>query len=282
MCEPSKKDRSYNTYPKGQKVDAIQYLTERIRSLELEIKEVRQSVDKRGSMGYGFASYADIGEAHAIAYTCRKKKPQGATVSIAPRPNDVIWDNMPLSAATRSSRRLWNNMWIAVLTLLWIAPNAMIAIFLVNLANLGRVWDDFDRTLKANTAFWSLVQGIASPAITSIVYLLLPILFRRMSIRAGDQTKTGRERHVTAKLYSFFVFNNLIVFSIFSAIWSFTAGVVKNTQSGIDAWQAILKQNFGATVFLSLVSVGPFWVSWLLQRQLGAAIDIAQLWTLRI
>ncbi len=280
VCEPSKKDRSYSTYPKGQKVDAIEYLTERIRSLELEIKEVRLSVDKRGSMGYGFASYADIGEAHSIAYTCRKTKPQGASVTLAPRPNDVIWDNMPLSAATRSTRRLWNNLWIAVLTFVWIAPNAMIAIFLVNLANLGLVWPAFQNSLSGHTAFWSLVQGIASPALTSIVYLFLPILFRRMSIQAGDQTKTGRERHVTAKLYSFFVFNNLIVFSIFSAIWSFTAGVVQNTQSGVDAWQAILKQNFGATVFLSLVSIGPFWVSWLLQRQLGAAIDLAQLWTL--
>ncbi|KAH8882601.1 DUF221-domain-containing protein [Thozetella sp. PMI_491] len=280
LCEPSKRDRAYGTYPKGQKVDAIEYLTDRIRSLELEIKEVRLSVDKRGSMGYGFASYSDISEAHAIAFACRKKRPQGTKVRLAPRPNDIIWDNMPLSAATRKSRRLWNNMWIAVLTLLWIAPNAMIAIFLVNLANLGLVWEAFDTNLKANTGFWSVVQGIASPAVTSIVYLLLPILFRRMSIRAGDQTKSGRERHVLAKLYSFFVFNNLIVFSIFGGIWTFITGVIQQTQDGLDAWKAILKTDFGNTVFLSLIPVSPFWVTWLLQRQLGAAIDLAQLWTL--
>jgi calcium permeable stress-gated cation channel len=280
VCLPSKKDPSFSTYPKGQKVDAIEYLTQRIKSLEIEIKEIRQKVDKRNTMGYGFASYADISEAHSIAYTCRNKTVHGATVTLAPRPNDIIWDNMPLTSATRRTRRLWNNLWITVLTFLWIVPNAMIAIFLVNLANLGHVWPAFQRSLSSDYTFWSIVQGIASPAVTSLIYLLLPILFRRMAIKAGDQTKTGRERHVVAKLYAFFVFNNLFVFSIFSAIWSFVAGVVQRTTEGTDAWQAILGANFGLTLFLALCSVSPFWVAWLLQRQLGAAIDLAQLWPL--
>ncbi|OIW28561.1 DUF221-domain-containing protein [Coniochaeta ligniaria NRRL 30616] len=280
VCYPSKKDRSYGTYPKGQKIDAIEYLTQRIKELELEIKEVRQSVDKRNAMGYGFASYADISEAHAIAHTMRKKKPHGTTVRLAPRPNDIIWDNMPLTAATRARRRLWNNLWIVILTLLWIAPNAMIAIFLVNLGNLGKVWPAFQSSLESSYGFWSIVQGIASPALTSLIYLLLPVVFRRLSMRAGDQTKTGRERHVTAKLYAFFVFNNLIVFSIFSAVWAFVSAVVQDTETGKDAWQSIVQANFGNTVFIALCSVSTFWVTWLLQRQLGAAIDLAQLWTL--
>jgi hypothetical protein len=278
-CPPSKKDPSYATYPKGHKLDAIEYLTQRIKFLELEIKDVRQRVDKRGSMPYGFASYADITEAHAIAHACLKKK-NGATVTLAPRPTDIIWDNMPLSSSTRSTRRLWNNLWIAVLTILWVVPNAFIAIFLVNLANLGKVWKAFDDSLVANKSAWSTVQGIASPALMSLVYLGLPIIFRRMSIKAGDQTKTGRERHVVAKLYAFFVFNNLIVFSIFGALWGFTAGVVKSTEQGMDAWKAILQQDIGLTLLVALCSMSPFWISWLLQRQLGAAIDLAQLWTL--
>ncbi|KAK3991008.1 protein OSCA1 [Cladorrhinum sp. PSN332] len=280
MCLPSKKDPSWASYPKGQKLDAIDYLTQRIKSLELEIKEVRQRIDKRGSMPYGFASYADISEAHAIAYTCRKKRPHGAIITLAPRPNDIIWENMPLSSGVRSTKRLWNNLWITILTLLWIAPNAFIAIFLVNLSNLGNVWEGFRQSLLANPGFWSLVQGIASPALISLVYLLLPIIFRRMSMNGGDQTKTGRERHVVAKLYAFFVFNNLFVTSVFGAIWAFVTQVIKITGETGDAWKAILDVNIGATVFGALCQVSPFWVAWLLQRQLGAAVDLAQLWTL--
>ncbi|KAL1894956.1 hypothetical protein Sste5346_005643 [Sporothrix stenoceras] len=280
QCKPSKKDHSYDTYPKGQKVDAIEYLTQRIKDLEVEIKEVRQSVDKRNTMSYGFASYSDISEAHSIAYAARKKRPEGATIRLATRPNDIIWDNLPLTASTRSRRRFMNNLWVALLTFLWVAPNAMIAIFLVNLSNLGLVWKAFDTQLKTNTHFWQLVQGVASPAITSAVYLLLPVLFRRLAIQSGDQTKTGRERHVLAKLYSFFVFNNLVIFSLFSAVWGFISAVVDKTSSGEDGWKAIVSEDPGNYLLNGLCNISPFWITWLLQRQMGVAVDLAQLWPL--
>lgn len=280
LCRPSKKDPSYSTYPKGQKVDAIEYLTQRIRELEVEVKEVRNSLDKRNTLPYGFASYDDISEAHSIAYALRRKKPRGATVRLAPRPNDIIWDNMSMSPAARSWNRFFNNIWVVILTLIWVVPNAMIAVFLVNLNNLGLVWRAFRDTLAADTTFWSIVQGIASPAITSLVYLALPVIFRRLSIRAGDRTKTGRERHVLGKLYGFFVFNNLVVFSIFSTIWSVVSGIIADTEKTGDAWQAILKQDPAAALFAALCNISPFWITWLLQRQMGIAADLAQLWKL--
>lgn len=156
----------------------------------------------------------------------------------------------------------------------------MIAIFLVNLSNLGKVWKGFQNSLEADTKFWGIVQGIASPAITSGVYLALPVIFRRLSIRAGDKTKTGRERHVMAKLYSFFVINNLIVFSFFSVIWSFVVSVINDADKGENAWDAIIKEDLAASIFIAFCRNSPFWITYLLQRQLGAAIDLAQMWPL--
>lgn len=173
-----------------------------------------------------------------------------------------------------------NNLWMTLLTLVWAAPNALISIFLVNLTNLGRVWKAFDQSLQSNKTWWSIVQGVASPAITSLVYLVLPIIFRRFAIKAGDTSKTARERHVAAKLYTFFVFNFLIVFSLFSSVWSFVSTVINKTNDNDDAWDAIVDANFGAGLFRSLCGISPFWITWLLQRNLGAAIDLAQLWTL--
>ncbi|KFY55627.1 hypothetical protein V496_06936 [Pseudogymnoascus sp. VKM F-4515 (FW-2607)] len=279
-CNPSKKDPSYGSYAKGQKVDAIEYLTGRIRDLEMEIKDVRLGVDKRNAMPYGFASYEDIGEAHTIAYAARNKHPHGTTIVLAPRPDDIIWQNMHLDQKTRRWRRIVNNLWVTLLTLLWIGPNAMISIFLVNLENLGRVWGAFKTSLSANGTIWSIVQGVASPAVTSLIYLVLPIIFRRLSMRAGDRTKTARERNVTGKLYTFFVFNNLIIFSGFSTVWTFVSAVVEKTGKGQDAWKVIQDEDIARVLFTSLCSISPFWVTWLLQRNLGAAIDLAQLWTL--
>ncbi|KAJ5047292.1 uncharacterized protein L3040_003124 [Drepanopeziza brunnea f. sp. 'multigermtubi'] len=280
VCGPSKDDPNWGTYPRGHKLDAIEYLTGRINQLETEIKEVRLTVDNRNPLPYGFASYEEITEAHSIAYAAKKKHPQGTTIVLAPRPTDIIWKNMPLTKSQRRSRRFINNLWVTLLTIAWIAPNALISIFVISLANLGHVWPAFQTSLERHTTWWSIVQGVASPAITSLVYLVLPIIFRRLAIRAGDRTKTARERHVAGKLYTFFVFNFLIVFSMFSTVWTFVSTVVENTANGTDAWQAIQDANFAQALFISLCNISPFWITWLLQRNLGAAVDLAQLWTL--
>ena len=272
--KPSKKDHRAQ---KGVKLDAIDYLTERIKALEIEIEDVRETVDKRNPTPYGFATYDRIEEAHSVAIAGRKTHPNGATIRLAPRPIDLIWDNLPLSKRTRSRRRLLNNFWIALLTIVWIVPNALIAIFLTNLSNLKAVWPAFRESADKDPQLWTVVQAIASPALLSLVYLLLPILFRRLSTRAGDLTKTLRERHVTQKLYAFFVFNNLIVFSIFSTLWKFVVAVINNQNAGLGTWTAIDQAGLPNLLMVALCSVSPFWVTWLLQRNLGAAIDLAQL-----
>ena len=263
---------------KGGKVDSIDHLTNKIRELEVKIKDVRDRVDKRDAMPYGFASWEQIDQAHAVAYAARKKKPQGTTIELAPRPNDLIWENLGLSMAARRTKRVWINIWVLLLTLIWLPLNAGIAIFLSNLSNLGLVWKSFDDQLKKNKTWWAIVQGIAAPAITSAVYLVLPMIFRRLSMRAGDQTKTSRERHVIHNLYAFFVFNNLVIFSIFSALWGFVVAVINKKDQGV--WDAVKAGDFWTRFITSLCQVSTFWITWLLQRNLGAATDLAQLFHL--
>lgn len=271
---PARKHRDEET--RG-KVDAIDFLTERIQRLEEDIRHVRASVDKRNAMPFGFASFDMIEHAHAVAYTARNKHPQGTTIRLAPRPHDLIWENLPLSKGARKWKRFMNLIWVTALTVVWIAPNAMIAIFLSNLSNLGLVWPAFQTSLSQSPKVWAAVQGILSPAVTSLVYLILPIIFRRLAIRAGDTTKTSRERHVLHHLYAFFVFNNLIVFSLFSAAWTFVSAVVEAQKHNENAWEALQDGALYSKVISALCQVSPFWVSWLLQRNLGAALDLVQL-----
>jgi calcium permeable stress-gated cation channel len=190
---------------------------------------------------------------------------------------DLIWENLALNKAARRTKRLANMAWVTFLTLLWTPINACIAIFLSNLQNLGRVWPSFQAALNKNPKGWAVVAGIASPAITSLVYVVLPIIFRRLSIRGGDTTKTSRERRVIHDLYAFFCFNNLVVFSLFSAVWAFVSTTIDAKKSGADTWEAIQKGNFYVNVLNSLCLVSTFWVTWLLQRNLGAAVDLVQI-----
>lgn len=273
-CKPAK---GHTGGRPGEKVDAIDYLTDRIRDLEMEIKHVRESIDKRNAMSYGFASWDNIEHAHAVAFAARKKHPQGTNITLAPRPNDIIWANLALTKSNLRQKRFLNVLWTTLLTVIWIAPNAMIAVFLTDLSHLGLVWQDFQTSLEKNPKTWAAVQGIAAPAVTSLVYLILPIIFRRLAIRAGKKTKTSRELHVIHSLYAFFVFNNLVVFSIFSAVWQFVAAVVEASNKHQGVWDAIRSAQFYTKTMIALCQVSPFWIMWLLQRNLGAAIDLSQL-----
>ncbi|KAL2355490.1 putative DUF221 domain protein [Cryomyces antarcticus] len=259
-CKPSKEDASYR---KGQKVDAIDYLTSRIRELEVEIKEVR-----------------GIENAHTLAHAAKNKHPQGTTIVLAPKPQDLIWKNLPLAKKQRRWGRFINNVWFVVLTVAWIAPNALSAVFLSNLGHLGQVWPAFQTQLRKNPTWWAIVQGVVSPAVTSLFYFYLPAVFRRLSIRSGDLSKTSRERHVMHKLYAFFVFNNLFVFSLFAAVWGYITAVTNLRQKNTSVWDAIKQGNIFNQVMLTLCSVTPFWITWLLQRNLGAAVDLVQVFNL--
>ncbi|TKX26371.1 hypothetical protein C1H76_1333 [Elsinoe australis] len=273
-CKVSKKDAAYKG---GKKVDAIEYLSNRIKQLERQIKEVRQSVDTRNAMNYGFASWQNISGAHATAFAARKGGAKNTVMRLAPKPHDFIWQNMTLTRKNRQWKNFVNNLWVALLTVFWIAPNIFSAVFLANLSNLGQLWPAFQRSLDAHSTGWGIFQGIAAPAIQSAFYYFLPHIFRRLSMRAGDQTKTSRERHVLHKLFSFFVFNNLFIYSLFSAIWAYGVAVIGATKRGDNWYDALVEGKLFNLVMLSLISMSTFWLTWLLQRNLGAAIDLAQL-----
>lgn len=274
-CKVSKSDKSFR---KGQKVDAIEYLTARIRELELEIKEVRESVDKRNAMPFGFASYQSISDAHTVAYATRNKAPHKTHIYLAPKPHDLIWKNLPMGSKERGWHTFMNNVWVGALTIGWLVPNALIAIFVSNLSNLGKVWPAFQTSLAAHSTWWAVVQGVAAPALTSLFYFFLPAIFRKLSMNSGDLSKTSRERHVTHKLYTFFVINNLFLFSLFGAIWTYVATVIDARDNRNESvWDAIKNGHLFQTGVSALISVSTYWATYLLQRNLGAAVDLSQI-----
>jgi calcium permeable stress-gated cation channel len=275
--KPSSKSK-YSGPGNNGKVDSIEYLTERIRELEVEIIQVRESVDKRNPMPYAFASWDHIAQAHSVAFANRNKNPLGARLDLAPRPTDIIWKNLSVGRSSRKSRRFVNAIWISVLTIIWLPLNAAISIFLSNLGNLGALWDDFQSSLERNPIWWGIVQAVLAPTIISLVYMVLPIIFRRLQIRAGDTTKTEREQHVVRNLYTFFVLNNLILFSIFSAVWQYVSTIISSSRNdNTSAWDAITDGQFFLRTMRALCDISAFWVTFLLQRNLGAALDLVQL-----
>ncbi|RMZ72093.1 DUF221 domain [Pyrenophora seminiperda CCB06] len=274
-CKVAKEDEG--VYGKG-KQDAIDYLSKRIARLETNIKQVRESVDMRNPMPYGFASYDHIEDAHACAYASRKKGPAGCDVYLAPRPHDLLWQNLTMTRNTRRIRAFWDGLWIVLLTIAFVIPNMLTSVFLSDFSHLGLVWPAFQTNLAAHPTGWAIAQGILAPLVQTLMYMGVPVVFRRLFTHSGDISKTSRERHVTARLYSFFVFNNLVVFSVFGSAWRFVAGVIAAHDRGV--WEAMRDGHLFSKIMVGLCNVSTFWLTWQMQRNLGAAIDLSQAWVL--
>lgn len=274
-CKPEKDD--IKMYGKG-KVDAIDYYTDRIARLEIEIKDVRESIDKRNPESYGFASYPHIEDAHAVAYAARKKGPSGCDVYLAPKPHDLLWQNLGMSRRTRRARMFWDGLWMVLFTAAYIVPNILTSVFLSDFSHLGLVWPSFQANLSAHPTGWGIAQGILAPLVQTLIYMGIPVMFRRLYTHSGDVSKTSRERHVTARLYAFFVFNNLIVFSVFGSAWRFVATVIAAQDQGV--WEAMKSAHLFSKIMTGLCNMSTFWLTWQMQKNLGAAIDLAQAWPL--
>lgn len=256
-------------------VDAIDYLTAKISHLDAEIKEERESLHKRDVLPYGFASYSCIENAHAVAYAARKKDLRDCAITLAPKPSDLIWQNLPMTRATRHTRQFWDGGVMVLLTLLYIPLNVATSVFLSDFSHLGLLWPSFQKNLEAHPVWWGIVQGILAPAVQYLWFFFLPSVFRRLYHHSGDLSKTSRERHVTSRLYVFFVFNNLVVFSVFGAAFRFIAAVTQAQNQNV--WDTINNAHLFANIMAGLCNVSTFWLTYNMQQNLSAATDLMQL-----
>ena len=74
----------------GQKFDAIDFYTNKVKRCEAAIETYREEIDTRKAENYGFASMAAVPFAHIVARLLRDKNPRGTTVTLAPNPKDIV------------------------------------------------------------------------------------------------------------------------------------------------------------------------------------------------
>jgi hypothetical protein len=182
VCNPDKDDKSMD---QNMKVDAIEYYKHKIEELERQIMIVRKSIDKRDAMPYGFVSFPTISRAHITAKAARGKHPKGTSIQLATKSQDIIWENLVRTKASRRWNGFLGNLLFFLLSVFFVIPNALIAVFLSNLNNIAIIWPKFAPILARNSKFFAIVQGFLAPTITSIIYLLLPIIMRRLSAWQG-------------------------------------------------------------------------------------------------
>jgi calcium permeable stress-gated cation channel len=153
VCRPHEDDRK--NLPS--KVDAIEYLNRRMKDLESRIYHARHSIENKKAMPFGFVSYGTIQQAHIAAKASKGKGKNGTFVALAPRPIDILWDNLSTSRAKRRSNAYIGYALFTALSVVYVVPNAIIATFLSDIGRIGIFWKEFDDVLRRNPKFFAFL-----------------------------------------------------------------------------------------------------------------------------
>lgn len=276
VCRPAKEDRAEY----GKRVDAIEYYINRSQRLEKQIAAARDEVDSMQPLPYGLVSYASPEDSSLVAKYMGKRKKNHLRAHLAPRPEDILWKNIVLNSFERKTKAFWGNAMYVFLMIAWIVPNAFIGCFLTQMSRIGQLSSTFDDFMKSHQTLFAVLQGFLAPAITALVFMILPTIMRRMSQWQGRITKTKREHDVTLKLFAFFFFNNFFVLTFFSVVWNIRGLVVELQDSDTSiSWQEAVSQ-MSQNISNAIISSSSFWIVYLMRANLGALLDVLQVLTL--
>lgn len=277
MCKPAREDRQNSG---NRKVDAIEYYIQRIQRLEKQISTARDSIDAKNYLPYGFVSYNTQEDCHTVAKGIGQGRRDKLLTELAPRPKDIIWPNIVLSRFERKQKQWWGNVLFAALLIAWIVPNAFIGCFLTQLSRIGTLSSGFQQFMSHHQTLFAVIQGFLAPLVTTLIFMILPSILRRMSQWQGRITKSRRERDVTLKLYIFFFFNNFFVLTLMNVVWNIVTMIIdlKDRQEGVSVIGTIKK--FSESISTSIISASSFWVMYLLRANIGLMMDLLQAFTL--
>ncbi|KAI8384333.1 uncharacterized protein BYT42DRAFT_562165 [Radiomyces spectabilis] len=265
----------------GRKVDAIEYYTKQVSDLDQEIKQSRHEVKKVAP--YGWIAFDQPSWAHnanhALQMLARRlRKSEEALnmdVRISPPPNDLIWSNLQMDHRTRHIRRWVGRAIYWGFTLAWFIPIGALSAT-SNVINIIRLLPNSQEFIDNHELLMGVIQAWFTPIVMAAFFFLVPLFFRYLSQQQGYRAETTLDRKVFLKLYTFFIVNNLLVFtliSIFIGIYGQLgalahAGSISN-QEPISEYLLQLAKN--------IADVSTFWINYVCIKALGITMELAQL-----
>ncbi|KAI8074874.1 hypothetical protein BC940DRAFT_328497 [Gongronella butleri] len=278
----------------GRKVDAIDHYTERIQVLVRDIEEMRMHIYSNKPTNYGWISFAKVEWAHDTAkhlssssspllrLPSRLIKGAQPRVELAPQPKDILWSNLALNEHVRNSKRLVVSVIYYLFVFFWFIPSSFLSAS-SNVKEFIRLFPNSDAFIKQNRSFIALLSYWFTPIVMAIFFLILPRIMRLLSQHQGSLTETSLDRQVFAKLYTFFIVNILLVFTIASTLIQMYTQIKSAAQGSDSLTPAQFFESMGsnlAQVAKNLNDVSTYWLSYVTLKSLGVIIDLAQLFVL--
>ncbi|GAA5846360.1 hypothetical protein JCM5353_005262 [Sporobolomyces roseus] len=213
----------------GQSVDAVDYLTEKIKGLDSKIEIARQQIHEKKPENYGFASFESVPFAHIVAKTLHGKRRLGSHFELAPQPIDIIWPNLTMSDGARTKNKFFGGILLILLCGFYTIPLIAVAL-LANLAALSAYVGFIDTWVNNYSWLFSAFVGIVPPVLTLLLQMVLPMIIRWIASLQGATTHSQSDRIVTARYSAFLFITQFIIFSLLGVIVQIISQVVIKVQ----------------------------------------------------
>jgi hypothetical protein len=227
----------------GKEIDAIKYYSERIQVLCAKIDKARSEMSSCKATSYGWIAYEHVAWAHAnmqrlasssspLLTGLPKLLKDGPTprVELAPQPKDIIWSNVGLNEHIRNSKHLVASCVFYVFVFLWFIPSSVLSAS-SNVQSFLGLFPNSTQFIHDHSTFVSLLSSWFTPLFMATFFYILPKVLRRISQHQGYLTGTSLDRQVLAKLFLFFIVNNLFVFTVSSTCIAMYGQIHKAVES---------------------------------------------------
>lgn len=115
-----------------------------------------------------------------------KLKPllEGAKVSLAPAPEDIIWENIKMTEKQQNPKQLGAKVLLFITCAFWTLPVLVIS-FLANLTTISTFIPGLTIWQEKSIGTFSAVSGLLPPITSAVFAMLIPIIIRFISKLQG-------------------------------------------------------------------------------------------------
>ncbi|KAF9529713.1 hypothetical protein CPB83DRAFT_852038 [Crepidotus variabilis] len=261
----------------GQKKDAIDFYTAKLKRTEAAIEEYRTQIDTRKAENYGFASMAAVPYAHIVAKQLMSKHPKGTSIDLAPNPKDIIWENMNSSDAELARKRLLGVVWLIVICSFNTIPLFIISFF-ANLNAARAIIPPLNNFYTESPRFFNYISGVLPPAISGLFGFFLPIVMRWLGKYMGSLTHSKLDRSVVARYFAFLIISQLIIFTLIGVVFQ-TVLTIVNAVGKKTSFQDILGllREVPRTINHTYFVQSSYWLTFFPLRGFLVVFDLAQI-----
>jgi hypothetical protein len=189
-------------------LDQIRTLQDQVRELEKSISQKRSTAyEEFESSPYAFVSFDSVAAAHK-ALSLLEEGP--IPVSLARRPNDIVWKNLEVELEDRNKRYIVALVFNIVLYIFWFCFVWFIGTFR-RPARLNRIWPEFEQILESNTPLRIFFESYLGPVCVIITnFILLPRAMTKISDIQMRTSMTDNGHSSLRKFYTFLFYQRIL------------------------------------------------------------------------